>query len=62
MKIERFEDLRAWQLARELANLVYDVTEKGKLRPRFQATRPNPRRGWFGDAQYFRRLRCRFGW
>jgi four helix bundle protein len=31
MKIERFEDIRAWQQARELANLVYDLTEKGNF-------------------------------
>jgi len=36
MKIERFEDLRAWQLARELANLVYDVTEKGNFARDFE--------------------------
>ena len=29
MKIERFEDIRAWQQARELSNLVYDLTGKG---------------------------------
>lgn len=29
MKIERFEDIRAWQVARELANMVYDVTNEG---------------------------------
>jgi len=29
MKIERFEDIRAWQEARVLANLVYDATEAG---------------------------------
>ncbi len=28
-KIERFEDVRAWQMARELANLIYEVSEKG---------------------------------
>ena len=28
MKIERFEDIRAWQQARELSNLVYDLTGK----------------------------------
>ena len=27
--IERFEDLDAWQLARETANLVYDFTDSG---------------------------------
>lgn len=36
MKIERFEDLRAWQLARELANLVYDATEKGNFAHDFE--------------------------
>jgi len=29
VKIERFEDVQAWQEARVLANLVYDVTAKG---------------------------------
>jgi four helix bundle protein len=31
MKIEKFEDIRAWQQARELTNLVYDLTEKGNF-------------------------------
>ena len=31
MKIERFEDIEAWQLARELARKVYELTKK----PRF---------------------------
>ena len=31
MKIERFEDIRAWQQARELTNLVYDLTEQGNF-------------------------------
>ena len=31
MKIERFEDIDAWQLARELARKVYRLTKK----PRF---------------------------
>ena len=29
MKIERFEDIQAWQEARVLANLVYDATDAG---------------------------------
>jgi four helix bundle protein len=29
MKIERFEDVKAWQAARVLANLVYDATRSG---------------------------------
>lgn len=32
MKIERFEDIEAWQLARELARQVYRLTKK----PRFE--------------------------
>lgn len=36
MKIERFEDVRAWQQARELSNLVYDLTEQGKFAKDFR--------------------------
>jgi four helix bundle protein len=36
MKIERFEDIRAWQQARELANLVYDLTELGHFAKDFR--------------------------
>jgi four helix bundle protein len=31
MKIERFEDVEAWQLARELTRKVYDLTKKPKF-------------------------------
>ncbi len=31
MKIEKFEDIRAWQQARELTNLIYDLTEQGNF-------------------------------
>ena len=31
MKIERFEDIEAWQLARELTQKVYGVTQKPKF-------------------------------
>jgi four helix bundle protein len=31
MKIERFEDIEAWQLARELTRKVYELTEKLKF-------------------------------
>jgi four helix bundle protein len=31
MKIERFEDIEAWQLARELTLRVYDLTKKSKI-------------------------------
>jgi four helix bundle protein len=29
VRIERFEDIKAWQVARVLANLVYDATDTG---------------------------------
>jgi four helix bundle protein len=29
MKIERFEDIEAWQMARELTKMVYEMTKKG---------------------------------
>lgn len=31
MKINRFEDVRAWQQARALANLIYDATNTGEF-------------------------------
>ena len=31
MRIERFEDIEAWQLARELARRVYGLTKKAKF-------------------------------
>jgi len=31
MKIERFEDIEAWQLARELTRKVYDLTKNPKF-------------------------------
>ena len=36
MKIERFEDIRAWQQARELANLVYNLTDRGNFSKDFR--------------------------
>jgi four helix bundle protein len=36
MRIEKFEDIRAWQQARELANLVYDLTEQGRFAKDFR--------------------------
>jgi hypothetical protein len=29
MKIERFEDIEAWQIARQLTLRVYEITNKG---------------------------------
>ena len=31
MRIDRFEDIEAWQLARELARKVYDLTKKANF-------------------------------
>jgi hypothetical protein len=31
MRIERFEDIEAWQLARELTRKVYGLTKKAKF-------------------------------
>jgi four helix bundle protein len=42
-KIVSFRDLIAWQLAMELADLVYDITEQF------------PRREWFGLSQQMRK-------
>ena len=36
MKIQRFEDLQAWQQARVLANMVYDATDQGKFAKDFK--------------------------
>lgn len=36
MKIERFEDIRAWQQARELTDLVYDLTVQAKFSKDFR--------------------------
>jgi four helix bundle protein len=36
MKVTRFEDLIAWQKARELAREVYKVTRKGRLAHNFK--------------------------
>ena len=36
MKIERFEDLDCWKKARELANLIYDLTNQRSFAKDFQ--------------------------
>ncbi len=36
MKIEKFEDVRAWQMARELTNLLYDAVEQGSFARDFE--------------------------
>lgn len=35
-KIERFEDLQGWQKARQLANLIYDLTQHPKFSEDFR--------------------------
>ena len=35
-KIERFEDLKSWQMARQLANIVYDLTNRSDFAKDFQ--------------------------
>ena len=32
MKIQRFEDLEAWQIARELTNKIYSISRKESIR------------------------------
>jgi len=36
MKIERFEELESWKKARELANLIYDLTEHERFKKDFR--------------------------
>ena len=36
MKIERFEELDCWKKARELANFIYDLTEREKFKKDFR--------------------------
>ena len=36
MKIEKFEDLDCWKKARELANLIYDITSEKSFGKDFQ--------------------------
>ena len=38
MKIERFEDIDAWQEARILTNMVFDITEEKNLSKRYRFT------------------------
>jgi len=35
-KIERFEDLKSWQKARELANIIYDLSGNGDFAKDFE--------------------------
>jgi four helix bundle protein len=35
-KVERFEDLKCWQCARELVKMVFDVCDEGKLSKDFE--------------------------
>ena len=31
MKITRFEDIEAWQIGRELTQLIYEITKQGEF-------------------------------
>lgn len=35
-RIERCEDVRAWQMARKWTNLLYDLTDRGEFAPDFK--------------------------
>ena len=50
MRIERFEDIEAWQLARELTRKVYGLTRKASNRSRVQRFRVHRK------SQPFRKL------
>jgi four helix bundle protein len=36
MRIERFEDIEAWQEARILANMIFDITQKDEFLKRYR--------------------------
>ena len=40
MKINRFENIEAWQLARELTRKVYELTKKPRFARDFGRTNP----------------------
>jgi len=40
MRIKRFEDIEAWQLARELARKVYSLTKKPRFEKDYELKRP----------------------
>ena len=57
MKIERFEDIEAWQLARELTRKVYGLTKKARF------TRDFGLKGQIQDASGLpREMRSLFNW
>ncbi len=35
-KIEKFEDIEAWQRARKLVKVIYDISKKGKFNQDFK--------------------------
>jgi hypothetical protein len=36
MTTERFEDIQGWQAARELTNMVFEISEKGQFARNFR--------------------------
>jgi len=52
MKIERFEDIEGWQIARQLTKAIYETTKAGGLCTRLWIERSNHAGIGFDDAQY----------
>ena len=55
-RIERFEDLVAWQKARILTRELYQVTQKELFRKRFRTVRANATRCSVYHVEYCRRI------
>jgi hypothetical protein len=54
MKVERFEDIKAWQEARSLVKLVYAaVKDNVGFRRDFPLSQPSSSSGRFVYGQYF---------
>lgn len=52
MKIERFEDIEAWQLAREVTRKVYGLTKKPGFAKDYGLKKQIQNAAWFVHAQY----------
>ncbi len=64
MRIERFEDIEAWQLARELTRKVYGLTKKAEFARDFGLKRQiqdaaGSSKGFIGSAAYVEATSCR---
>ncbi|MEC4679658.1 MAG: four helix bundle protein [Nitrospirota bacterium] len=62
MKIERFEDIEAWQLARELTRKVYGLAKKPVFAKDYGLKKQiqNAAGSYHGSVEYFRSMphRC----